>query len=130
MSDKWLVGILDEKYVKAMDPKRGKRKGPDHRTTFAWLDPRKVGNNNPDLEMDPKFFRTRLPVNDRKIDPYYEGNRRRKEARNQARGGFREDYITEAPFQIYGPDPHGPSDSELRPIGKPYKNKKEQKQSR
>jgi hypothetical protein len=35
--------------------------------------------------------------------------------------------ITEAPFQIYGPDPHGSSDSESRPIGKPYKNKKRAK---
>jgi hypothetical protein len=35
-----------------------------------------------------------------------------------------EDILTEAPFQIYGPDPHGPSDSEPRPIGKPYQNKK------
>jgi hypothetical protein len=35
--------------------------------------------------------------------------------------------LSEAPFQIYGPDPHGPSDSELRPIGKPYNNKKRAK---
>jgi hypothetical protein len=35
--------------------------------------------------------------------------------------------ITEAPFQIYGPDPHGSSDSESRPLGKPYKNKKRAK---
>lgn len=34
------------------------------------------------------------------------------------------DILMEKPFQIYGPDPHGPSDSELRPLGKPYKNKK------
>jgi len=38
-----------------------------------------------------------------------------------------EDILTEAPFQIYGPDPHGPSDSEPRPIGKPYKNKRRAK---
>jgi hypothetical protein len=38
-----------------------------------------------------------------------------------------EDILTEAPFQIYGPDPHGPSDSEPRPIGKPYQNKKRAK---
>ena len=37
------------------------------------------------------------------------------------------DILTEAPYQIYGPDPHGPSDSESRPIGKPYKNKKRAK---
>jgi hypothetical protein len=35
--------------------------------------------------------------------------------------------ITEAPYQIYGPDPHGSSDSEPRRIGKPYKNKKRAK---
>ncbi len=35
--------------------------------------------------------------------------------------------LSEAPYQIYGPDPHGPSDSESRPIGKPYKNKKRAK---
>jgi hypothetical protein len=35
--------------------------------------------------------------------------------------------LSEAPFQIYGPDPHGSSDSESRPIGKPYKNKKRAK---
>jgi hypothetical protein len=34
------------------------------------------------------------------------------------------DILMEKPFQIYGPDPHGSSDSELRPLGKPYKNKK------
>jgi hypothetical protein len=38
-----------------------------------------------------------------------------------------EDSINEAPFQIYGPDPHGSSDSEPRPLGKPYKNKKRAK---
>jgi hypothetical protein len=35
--------------------------------------------------------------------------------------------LSEAPWQIYGPDPHGSSDSEPRPIGKPYKNKKRAK---
>lgn len=35
--------------------------------------------------------------------------------------------LSEAPFQIYGPDPHGPSDSEPRPIGKPYKNRRRAK---
>ncbi len=35
--------------------------------------------------------------------------------------------LSEAPYQIYGPDPHGSSDSESRPIGKPYKNKKRAK---
>jgi hypothetical protein len=35
--------------------------------------------------------------------------------------------LLEAPYQIYGPDPHGPSDSESRPIGNPYKNKKRAK---
>jgi hypothetical protein len=35
--------------------------------------------------------------------------------------------IMEKPFQIYGPDPHGSSDSESRPLGKPYKNKKRAK---
>ena len=30
--------------------------------------------------------------------------------------------ILERPYQIYGPDPHGSSDSESRPLGKPYKN--------
>ena len=35
--------------------------------------------------------------------------------------------IIEKPYQIYGPDPHGPSDSESRPLGKPYRNKKRAK---
>ena len=35
--------------------------------------------------------------------------------------------ILERPYQIYGPDPHGSSDSEPRPLGKPYKNKKRAK---
>lgn len=35
-----------------------------------------------------------------------------------------ESEINEAPFQIYGPDPHGPSDAEPQPLGKPYQNKK------
>lgn len=35
--------------------------------------------------------------------------------------------ILEKPYQIYGPDPHGSSDSESRPLGKPYKNKKRAK---
>ena len=35
--------------------------------------------------------------------------------------------IVERPYQIYGPDPHGSSDSEPRPLGKPYKNKKRAK---
>jgi hypothetical protein len=35
--------------------------------------------------------------------------------------------IVERPYQIYGPDPHGPSDAEPRPLGKPYKNKKRAK---
>jgi hypothetical protein len=91
MSDEWLVGILDEKYVKAMDPpKDRRRKGPDHRTSFAWLDPRQLGQNrnDPNREMDPEFFRTRLRQNDKKIDPYYEGNRKRRKERDRARGGF------------------------------------------
>lgn len=35
--------------------------------------------------------------------------------------------IMERPYQIYGPDPHGASDSEPQPLGKPYKNKKRAK---
>jgi hypothetical protein len=35
--------------------------------------------------------------------------------------------IVERPYQIYGPDPHGSSDSEPKPLGKPYKNKKRAK---
>lgn len=35
--------------------------------------------------------------------------------------------IIERPYQIYGPDPHGASDSEPQPLGKPYKNKKRAK---
>ena len=35
--------------------------------------------------------------------------------------------IIEKPYQIYGPNPHGSSDSESRPLGKPYKNKKRAK---
>jgi hypothetical protein len=38
-----------------------------------------------------------------------------------------ESILMEAPYQIYGPDPHGPSDSESRPIGKPYQDKKRAK---
>jgi hypothetical protein len=38
-----------------------------------------------------------------------------------------ESILQEAPWQIVGPDPHGPSDSEKRPIGKPYQNKKRAK---
>lgn len=38
-----------------------------------------------------------------------------------------EEQINEMPFQIYGPDPHGPSDAEPQPLGKPYKNKKRAK---
>lgn len=38
-----------------------------------------------------------------------------------------ENNLTEMPYQIYGPDPHGASDSEPRPLGKPYKNKKRAK---
>lgn len=35
--------------------------------------------------------------------------------------------LKEAPYQIYGPDPHGPSDAESKPLGKPYKDKKRAK---
>lgn len=35
--------------------------------------------------------------------------------------------ILEKPYQIYGPDPHGPSDAEPKPLGKPYQNKKRAK---
>ena len=38
-----------------------------------------------------------------------------------------ENNLTEMPYQIYGPDPHGPSDAEPKPLGKPYKNKKRAK---
>jgi hypothetical protein len=62
---------------------------------------------------------------------------RAKSAKNNIRD-FREqktfsEFMTEAyliverPYQIYGPDPHGSSDSEPRPLGKPYKNKKRAK---
>jgi len=62
---------------------------------------------------------------------------RAKRAKNNIRN-FREqktfsEFMTEAylilerPYQIYGPDPHGSSDSEPRPLGKPYKNKKRAK---
>ena len=37
---------------------------------------------------------------------------------------WREEILSEMPYQIYGPAPHGPSDSEPVKIGKPYKNKK------
>lgn len=40
----------------------------------------------------------------------------------------KEEYeLSEMPYQIYGPDPHGSSDSEPRPLGKPYMNKKRAK---
>lgn len=35
--------------------------------------------------------------------------------------------LQEKPYQIYGPDPHGPSDGEKIKIGKPYKDKKRAK---
>lgn len=38
-----------------------------------------------------------------------------------------ENNLIEMPYQIYGPDPHGASDSEPKPLGKPYKNKKRAK---
>jgi hypothetical protein len=38
-----------------------------------------------------------------------------------------ENNLTEMPWQIYGPDPHGPSDAEPKPLGKPHKNKKRAK---
>jgi hypothetical protein len=38
-----------------------------------------------------------------------------------------ENNLNEMPYQIYGPDPHGPSDAEPKPLGKPYKNKKRAK---
>lgn len=38
-----------------------------------------------------------------------------------------EEQINEMPYQIYGPGPHGPSDAEPQPLGKPYKNKKRAK---
>jgi hypothetical protein len=110
MSDEWLVGILDEKQVNTLNPK-----GRDHRTQGD----RKRRKPVPEKY---KFWEGEFEPNLRSPS-----SRRRKEERNQARGGFKEDYITEAPYQIYGPDPHGPSDSESRPIGKPYKNKKRAK---
>lgn len=38
-----------------------------------------------------------------------------------------EEQINEMPYQIYGPGPHGSSDAEPQPLGKPYKNKKRAK---
>lgn len=38
-----------------------------------------------------------------------------------------EDVLQEAPYQIYGPEKHGPSDGEPVKIGKPYKDKKRAK---
>ena len=35
--------------------------------------------------------------------------------------------LCEMPYQIYGPGPHGPSDAEPQPLGKPYQNKKRAK---
>ncbi len=35
--------------------------------------------------------------------------------------------LNEMPYQIYGPGPHGSSDAEPQPLGKPYKNKKRAK---
>lgn len=40
----------------------------------------------------------------------------------------REEYeLSEMPYQIYGPGPHGSSDAEPQPLGKPYRNKKRAK---
>lgn len=38
-----------------------------------------------------------------------------------------EDVLQEAPWQIYGPEKHGPSDGKPVPLGKPYQNKKRAK---
>ncbi len=54
------------------------------------------------------------------VNPYY--NPRARTFREFIE--IAETVISEMPYQIYGPAPHGPSDSEPVKIGKPYKNKK------
>lgn len=78
MSDEWLGSLLDEKYVKALDTTG---RGADHRTRF----PRFSGRDD---EFDPEFLRTRVRRNERKIDPYFSGGRKRKAQRRKGTGGF------------------------------------------
>jgi hypothetical protein len=60
------------------------------------------------------------------------GNKARRRAGLEPLRGTRdprnEEYeLNEMPYQIYGPEKHGPSDGEPVKIGKPYKNKKRAK---
>ena len=60
------------------------------------------------------------------------GNRARRRSGLEPLRGTRdprnEEYeLNEMPYQIYGPEKHGPSDGEPVKIGKPYKNKKRAK---
>ena len=60
------------------------------------------------------------------------GNKARRRAGVEPFRGNRdprnEEYeLNEMPYQIYGPDKHGPSDGEPVKLGKPYKNKKRAK---
>ena len=85
---------VDEKWYKAGDPKykvnmHGDKVGggKDRRTS---LEPelRKASPFN------PEFTRRRLRVNDKKIDPYYEGSRKKRKANREAAGGktYSEEY--------------------------------------
>lgn len=78
ISEDWVEEILDEKHVKAMDTTK---RGADHRTRF----PKFKGKDN---EFDPKFTQQRVRNNNKKIDPYYNGRRERKDKKRQGTGGF------------------------------------------
>lgn len=77
ISETWVNQILDEKFVGAMDTTG---RGPDHRTRF----PKFKGKDD---EFDPKFTQQRVNRNDKKIDPYFSGRRKRKDERRQGTGG-------------------------------------------
>ena len=85
---------VDEKWYKAGDPKYKVNRhgdkvggGKDRRTS---LEP-ELRKASP---FDPEFTRRRLRVNDKKIDPYYEGSRKKRKANREAAGGktYSEEY--------------------------------------
>ena len=82
---------------------------------------------NPDLAMTPA---NRMKSRATALRARGEGKRANKidAVRNRPNMGeefANEEYeLNEMPYQIYGPDKHGPSDGEPVKLGKPYKNKK------
>jgi hypothetical protein len=75
-----LVRKVDEKYVKALDTTG---RGADHRTRFP-----EFHTWDKDPETPQRFTRRRTRQNDKKIDPYFSGRRKRKTERRQGTGGF------------------------------------------